>query len=560
MPDEQPGRDRLIAWRDAEPGNYYEASPDLARVLKLRAGSERFEGMRSRLEAFGAVMAEVVEPAVAQVESHREFPALLAYDAIGRSVASIDFHPAHHRSGEAVWGSGMLSLATKPDSAFELAGLFYLLSLSGEGGHACPAVCTIGLARALQHRGTQSQKDQYLPGLASTDYWQALKGSQFLTEVQGGSDVGANAVSAVAMGDGTWRLRGEKWFCSVANADLFAVTARPAGAPSGTKGLGCFLVPRSLDGKRPNGFRIRRLKDKLGTRALASAEIEFEDAVAWPIGPVEEGFHVAVEELLDTSRWLNALGSSGIMRRAYMVASSYSLFREAFGSPIARFPLVKEQLAMMRVQQRAALASTMALTGLVDLIDRGLASEEDSLVHRFLVNANKYVTSITATWVVHQGIEILGGNGTIEDFSPLPRLYRDAIVFESWEGTHNVLCAQVARDAQRMDLLNPVVRWAEREIAASQGSSSLGQVVLEAVGEAGEALSKWAAEGLEGAGGFRRSLERMVLGIQGACLLHEMDGDADALVELFIKRYLVPGYDPDRDSSWLDLVDAVLEA
>ena len=136
----------------------------------------------------------------------------------------------------------------------------------------------------------------------------AQRGAQFLTERHGGSDVGANRVEAVPGADG-WRLYGEKWFCSVADADQFLVTARPRGAPEGTRGIGCFLVPRS-----GGGFRIRRLKDKLGTRALATGEIEFEGAVAYALGPLEEGFHAAVS-VFNTSRWLNAVGSAGLMRR-----------------------------------------------------------------------------------------------------------------------------------------------------------------------------------------------------------------------------------------------------
>jgi hypothetical protein len=229
-------------------------------------------------------------------------------------------------------------------------------------------------------------------------------------------------------------------------------------------------VPRTIAGV-PNGFRIRRLKDKLGTRGLASAEIDFDNALAWPIGEIDEGFKVAVGELLNTSRWLNAIGSTGLMRRAVIEASSFARHRTAFGRPIGSFPLVREQLALMKVEEQAALASTMLLTRLVEAVDTGVASDAERASHRFLVNANKYVTSIGASDVVHGAIEALGGNGTIEDFSPLPRLYRDAIVYESWEGTHNVLCAQVQRDCARLELLDPVVESIHAELARAGHAS-----------------------------------------------------------------------------------------
>ena len=148
--------------------------------------------------------------------------------------------------------------------------------------------------------------------------------------------------------------------------------------------------------------------------------------------------------------------------------SEFAREREAFGRVISDYPLVRENLAVMKAEADAALASTMELTEVVDRIDKGEAGEEDTAWHRVLVNANKFVTSLAATKVTRRGIEALGGNGTIEDFSPLPRLYRDAIVFESWEGTHNVLCAQVLRDLARLDAVDLVVErsGASEELAA----------------------------------------------------------------------------------------------
>ena len=156
--------------------------------------------------------------------------------------------------------------------------------------------------------------------------------------------------------------------------------------------------------------------------------------------------------MLNTSRWLNAVGSAAVMRRAYLEAAAFARERTAFGRPIVEFPLVRESLAVMRAEAEAALASSLEVTRLVDSAD-----PDDVAYHRILVNANKFSTSAAATRAVRRGIEVLGGNGTIEDYSVLPRLWRDAIVFESWEGTHNVLCAQVARDLERFGTLDLVL-------------------------------------------------------------------------------------------------------
>ena len=539
MVEELPGREDLVRWNESRPTNYYDASTNLRDVLDARAGPARRLEMERRLRDFGAVVAATIDPAVEAQEQHREMPRHVPYDAVGRRTERIEFHPAQARASAAVWDSGLLACGEGPGGAFEQAALFYLLSHVGEGGVGCPAVCTAGLGRAVASRGSPELARRYLGGLRSASFAGSLRGSQFLTEVQGGSDVGANVVVATSDSTepGAWRITGEKWFCSVADADLFAVTARPESAPDGTRGLGCFLVPRLVDGA-PNGFRIRQLKDKLGTRCLASAEIDFDGALGWPLGRIDEGFHVAVEELLNTSRWLNAVGSTGLMRRAYLEAAGFARHRRAFGRVIGTIPIVREQLALMKAEEHAALSSTMALTGLVERIDRGEATDAERAVHRFLVNVNKYATSIRATDVVHQGIEVLGGNGTIESFSVLPRLYRDAVVYESWEGTHNVLCAQVHRDCTRLNLLAEVVTWVEEELAHVVGAST--GAVETALANITPQLHL-ALEVDDGGGGqFRRLLDRFMRIIQATTLLQEsaVDTEKRAVAELFIDLHL----------------------
>jgi alkylation response protein AidB-like acyl-CoA dehydrogenase len=424
--------DALDRWREAQPDTFWDDGSPFAAHLDP-AGLER-------VRAFGVTVAQEVDPEV--YASELNGPQIHA-------GTRIEFDPAYHRVGSAVWASGVLNAG-----AWEQAAMLYLLTHAGESGQACPVVCTAGLIRALRREASDELRERFLPPLLEPDYAICHRGAQFLTEIQGGSDVGANTTEAVPHGD-AWRLHGEKWFCSVADADQFVITARPRGAPEGTRGIGCFLVPRLVDGA-PNGFTIERLKDKLGTRALATGEFTFDGALAYPIGSPDDGFRIAAGVVLNTSRWLNALGSAGLMRRAFLVAESFSRTREAFGRPIAEFPLVRENLAVMKAEAQAALVSSLEVTALVEKLDNGTASADDEAWFRILVNANKVVTSLAATAVARRGIEALGGNGTIEDFSPLPRLYRDAIVFESWEGTHNVLVAQVLRDLARMDALELV--------------------------------------------------------------------------------------------------------
>ncbi len=519
------GRAALERWEAARPDSFYDATPFLRTALAAHLGDDGLAAIEPNLRAFGSSVASVVEPAVAEIESRHRTPAV-------DDAQRVAFDSEYEDAGRVVWASGVVGAPP-----FEQAALLYLLAHAGEGGHACPVVCTAGLVRALRRHASDEVRDRFLPPLLETDYDRGQRGAQFLTEIQGGSDVGANRVEAVPDGD-DWRISGEKWFCSVADADQFVVTARPRGAPDGTRGIGCFLVPRLMDGSA-NGFRIRRLKDKLGTRVLATGEIEFEGAVGYPIGALEDGFRIAAGVVLNTSRWLNALGSTGLMHRAYLEAASFSRFRTAFGRPIADFPLVRENLAVMKTEEQAALASTLELTGLVDRIDSGEADEADLAWHRILVSANKFVTSLAATRACRRGIEALGGNGTIEDFSPLPRLWRDAIVFESWEGTHNVLCEQVLRDLLRLDAVDLVL---ER----------IGDVD---VGDLGDRLRRSIADPERGSLHFRRQLETLVRAVQAASLRRLGENTA---AEFHFRRHLTPGYEAERDAAYPQLVDAVL--
>ena len=447
------------AWRARRVFDPYSTDDHLLALADRTLSAVRRADFDAIGRDFGATMVAAIAPAVAAYQHHP--PQLEKYDGSGNRVERIVFAADYDRAGALLWDAGLVARSAAAGGSFEQFVLLYLTSLEGEMGHMCPATCTTGLIRVLRRAASPEVQAAFLPRLTAQDYAEAWRGAQFLTEVQGGSDVGANVVAAVPAGDGTYRITGEKWFCSVADADVFLITARPDGAGPGTAGLGCFVVPRLIEG-RPNGFSIRRLKDKLGTTSMASAEIDFENAVAYPVGDLSDGFKIMVSAMLNTSRWMNAVGNVGIMRRAYTEALGYASHRRAFGETIGRFPLVRYQLAMMKVRWLAALHSTWALTGLDEAVDvdaMGGASvdPDDAAFHRFLVNANKLECSISATDLVRSAIEVLGGNGAIEDFSVLPRLLRDCVVYEQWEGTHNVLTAQVLRDMGRLGLAGVVV-------------------------------------------------------------------------------------------------------
>jgi alkylation response protein AidB-like acyl-CoA dehydrogenase len=448
----------------ASGGNKLESDPFFQRLLQRHLGG-RYPDTAQRLRQLAEETETAFDQLVMETNRDENLPVVRRHDADGRPIEEVIFHPSYHEIGRIFWSSGALSVLAEAGNEVLSGALTYLLDQHGEAGHACPVACTSGAIKLIQQVGTTDQRERHLPALLESDSRLAKRAAQFVTEVQGGSDVGANTCIAVPESDrpGWFRIHGEKWFCSVADADLFVVSARLEDAPQGTKGLGLFLVPRMID-ERPNGFRLRRLKYKLGTRSMATGEIEFDGALGEAVGAVDQGFRNLVGIVLDTSRVHNAIAACGIMRRAFVEAFHFASHRVAFDQRIIDFPAVAEILARMKLRTMAGLASTFRILSLTDRIDTEEVDDQLSAARRIAVMINKYWTALASTASARDGIEILGGNGTIEDFSVLPRLYRDAIVVESWEGTHNTLCAQVLRDFSARGLHEAWLRQLEIEI------------------------------------------------------------------------------------------------
>ena len=453
------GRNDLNRWEDSKPSNFFTAHGLLQRILE-RYLSTKYSKEYSLLVRTGSITATEMNELVRVCNLDQNLPDIDLYDGMGNQIQEVVFHPAQHRVNQIAWGTGLLSKLSEPGNEVLSGAYTYLLSHNGEAGTVCPLACTAGAIKLIQTLGSPEQKERLLPALTEPDFDKSLVASQFLTEVQGGSDVGSNATMATPDPDrpGWFLLNGEKWFCSVANADLFLMTARLEGAQAGTRGLGLFLMSRVSEGK-PNGFSIRRLKTKLGTRSLPSAEIDFKNSLAEPVGPLKRAFANVVGIVLDTSRLFNSVAACGLMRRACIEAQTFAEHRVAFGVPIIELPPIQSILAKMKVLTEASVISTFRILNMTDNVSlgrkTGLDQEVLKAARRTFVSLSKYRTAVRSSEVVRDAIEVLGGNGTIEEFSILPRLYRDAMVIESWEGTHNVLCAQILRDFTRYKFHKP---------------------------------------------------------------------------------------------------------
>lgn len=431
----------LKKFRPLRGQNFYRADPTFGQLLDDLCDPQQRSQLEEKLQAFADQVSNQWDALAEEAALDYEGPLLKNFDALGNSVDEVCLPAPVKTIRREVVEAGIF----KNETQLEQMAKVYLLAHLGECGVVCPLACTEGLIRVIQGVGSDFLKENYLPKILSAET--PLAGAQFITEQDMGSDVGALTTRAVPAENGQWTLHGEKWFCSAID-EYFLIAARPEGAAEGTEGVAIFFMPRVLDGQ-PNNIRIKRLKNKIGTRELPTAEVELEGAVAYSIGDVGQGFKSLMNYVINTSRIMNAASALGVMGRANLEARNYAEQRSAFGNKISSYPLVMESLdkiAAISSARRALYFSTIARIDRNPIADLG---SDEAYWQRFLINLCKYRTAIGATECSREAILVFGGNGTIESFSILPRLYRDSMVLETWEGTHNTLALQIARDGLR---------------------------------------------------------------------------------------------------------------
>src|SRR5205814_1861152 len=299
------------------------------------------------------------------------------------------------------------------------------------------------------------------------------QGAMFLTEKQGGSDVGLTTTIATLRSglrrglQPEWELWGDKWFCSNVSADIILTLARPEGAPAGTRGLGLFLVPKTLEDGTHNAFTINRLKDKLGTRSLATGEVTLQGAQAYQVGALDRGF-VQMTEMINLTRIWAAIGSLAAMRRSYLEAVVHTRGRIAFGRPLAEHPLMRRQLVDLLIEVEGCAALAFETAAVLERVDRH-GVEEDRRLLRILTPLCKYYIPKRGEYVTLEALEMRGGNGYVEDWAN-PRLLRDAIVNVVWEGSSNVIVLDVARAMAREGVDSALFAMLKNRLQALQNA------------------------------------------------------------------------------------------
>jgi alkylation response protein AidB-like acyl-CoA dehydrogenase len=436
--------------------DFYADDPFLQKTLKYFAGDE-FVELDRKLREFSPKVSFRWRPLTDTCGNPNKLPYVEHYNAYNRRIDRIVRTAETLQLEKEVFAEGLFSFKV---TAWENMAKRYLLHQLGEFGVMCPITCTEGLValikqfpenhipevKAILEHCTQGYDGEF--GI----------GAQFMSEIQGGSDIPSNLLEAVPEDD-RYRLYGSKFFTSAIHADYAVVTAKI----SGSEDVGTFLVPAWMPGNKEkeirNNFRINRIKWKMGTAEVPTAELEYDGAICYAVGPTNRGVANAVGIVLSLSRIAVGIASAAIMTRAAREAQLYAEFRDVFGAKIGEWALANQQVRDLVHEAQRCLAGVCKIYALFQelggRLQPGLASDEslDMRRKRFLLREliiiQKLVTAYDSVGVLRKGISIFGGHGVIEDFCSLPRIFRDAAVNELWEGPRNVLLMQVFRDMGR---------------------------------------------------------------------------------------------------------------
>jgi alkylation response protein AidB-like acyl-CoA dehydrogenase len=429
------------------PANTYLADPALRGLLRAWLRPPTLDWAEPQLTKLGELAATDL-PKLGE-ECERSPAWLRPIEPWGQRVDEVVYPESWKRLAAVAARFGLAGLPYEPEALRRFgpevrvvhSALCYLFEPQ-TATYMCPVSMTDAAARVLSEFGSEPLQRDVLPHLISRDPDDSWTAGQWMTEQQGGSDVGANEVQARREA-GAWRLYGRKYFCSNVGGEVVLALARPEGAGPGTRGLGLFLVPRLLPDGGRNLYRIDRLKDKLGTRAMATAEVTLEGAHAELVGELDRGF-LQMTPMLNITRLHNAIAAAAGMRRGLQLARGYAAQRSAFGRLLEEQPLQRQVLTQLAVQAEATLLMTMRLAALLGRLECGVASEEERLVFRLGSSLTKLYTAKQAVASASEALECFGGAGYMED-TGIARLLRDAQVLPIWEGTTNVLSLDTLR-------------------------------------------------------------------------------------------------------------------
>ncbi|MBS0546725.1 MAG: acyl-CoA dehydrogenase family protein [Proteobacteria bacterium] len=434
--------------------NFHTLDRQFRELMSLYMDPGLLAQMTPHFDRLGALASGRLDELAQIADKHP--PILQPRDRFGRDEDWIDYHPAYREMEKIAFEdfgmhamshrAGVLGMAEAAHPLVKYA-ITYLF-VQAEFGLMCPVSVSDTSNFILKRYGSEPLKKLLLDRLLSQDPATMLKGTQFMTEKAGGSDVGAIETEAERIGVGPddverWKLYGQKWFCSHADADVAVMLARPRGAAPGTKGLGMFALPRRLEDGSRNSYRIVRLKDKLGTRSMASGEIVLDGATAYLVGDVNAGFKQMMDQV-NLSRLSHGVRAASMMRRCLNEALAAARGRKAFGKATSDYPLMRRQLMKIMLPTEQALSMFAYSADTMGRANEG--DREAANLLRILTPVYKFRACRDNIPVASQTLEVRGGIGYIEEWVT-PRLVRDAQIGTLWEGTSNINALDVVQRA-----------------------------------------------------------------------------------------------------------------
>jgi alkylation response protein AidB-like acyl-CoA dehydrogenase len=549
--------------------NWYTIDPNLRFLMDIYIQPQDREWAEGVLQRWGELCGGPIARRAEIIDKNP--PRLERYDAWGEEVCQVVHHPSAIEQKRDIWNEGpqgvrarsRRELPTVLGSAFT-----YLLSQS-DTGMVCATGMTGGVEALVDRFAPPDVRKRVLPHLQSPTFDGSWDGAMFMTEIRGGSDL-AQSETVATEKNGKWFLNGSKWFCSNVDASAIVTLARPEGAEPGLRGLGLFLVLAQREDGSRNGIRIKRLKDKLGTRSVPTAEIDFVDAEAYILsnprgGDSESRGLNRMMSMVNGSRLGVATMGLGIMRRSFLESAIYAAHRIAFRKPLDEHPMVRETLVNMVVQTEAVSAMVFETASLVG----GTGDEKGRRLYRIMVPLTKFRGARGGLELASQAVEMLGGNGYIETF-PTARQLRDAQCHTIWEGTENIICLDVLRAMAKESAHDALLDRVDRALGSVQHKAlgSLKDFVAQARRDAQEIIAF-----LAGASDDIRQLHaRRVAGhlsnlLQAALLLEAAEVELQktgsarkaAVARFFIRDNLAPSplHGISDDRSVLDLFEAV---
>ncbi len=489
-----------LSWRTSL--DYYQDDSFVQQSLKTFAGPQwdKVDAVAREVSKMASYRWRDLADEAARPENK---PYLIHYNAHNRRIDRVVRSRATELMEQEVFAQAIFSDTT---SSWEKFINMFLIYQNGEACISCPMTCTDGMVALLDQYADDPELERVRMEIKQGVEGRYAIGAQYISEIQGGSDIPANLLEAIEQ-NGGWRLYGKKFFCSATHADYSVVTAKPAGSDK----LAAFIVPSWLPGdknrEQRNGYTIDRMKWKMGTSELPTCEINFQGALAYPIGALDQGLSIVVGIVLAYSRLTIGIFSAAVMTRAVREAKKYAEFRTAFGQSIGQFPMLAGQLDdMQKVAQRTTagvfkyyqqvLTLDGGLAGVIMAVD-SIAARRQQFEIRELTMLQKIFASRDSVNIIQNAISVFGGHGVIEDFSSLPRLFRDAMVNELWEGPKNVLLAQIHSDFQSAGDWYPATEFVASLLAGADAAiiNPLQQEIKDLV--ACPSLNKMDAETIE---------------------------------------------------------------